>query len=646
MISVGEQTLDALKSEIQFDAEWYLERYPDVKMLGMDPWEHYLWIGNKVGRVPRKGYVRSKLPAHPSEFVKYDLNCSTYHDDFKYPFASVEDLVTKARDYIDACIGKCRFRIAVYTAISGQYDSILFHENLMNDSEYFIYTDTDTSGSYVYKNHSMPYFDDEPVRRSRFVKTHPHALFSGHDLAIWLDGNMLIRGDISRLVDDFWSSGAPIGLVPHPHRDNVYEEAEACIRLKKDNAETIKAQITRYREEGFESRELFETGFIMFRLSHPTLPALMKIWWSEIERGSFRDQLSISYALHKSGANWFSITDRPNSVRNHPELALLRHGTHNPSNTVPALLPARKRMTYADVVNSRLTAHEGRKADIVVCVHNALDWVKICMESVIESRNPLRHRIIIVDDGSDIRTAEWIDRVVKNTPNVILIRHAEAVGYTKAANAGLRKSEADFVVLLNSDTIVAGKWLEKLMDAAFSTPGVGIVGPLSSAASHQSIPDHRSTANQTAINDLPKGYSVADMNSWCEANSPSDSVPLVPLVHGFCFGITRQVINAIGYMDEINFPRGYGEESDYCFRAANAGFLLAIATHTYVYHKKSQSFNVDDIRIPLMKAGNATFQSIHGRKRVLRAVRSMENNPHLIKLRDLSQKLYQFEAES
>jgi hypothetical protein len=35
-----------------FDEEWYVEHYPDVKMLGMDPYEHYLWIGSKIGRLP------------------------------------------------------------------------------------------------------------------------------------------------------------------------------------------------------------------------------------------------------------------------------------------------------------------------------------------------------------------------------------------------------------------------------------------------------------------------------------------------------------------------------------------------------------------------------------------------------------------
>lgn len=44
--------VDAIRSSDFFDAEWYLDQYPDVKALGMDPAEHYLWLGARIGRDP------------------------------------------------------------------------------------------------------------------------------------------------------------------------------------------------------------------------------------------------------------------------------------------------------------------------------------------------------------------------------------------------------------------------------------------------------------------------------------------------------------------------------------------------------------------------------------------------------------------
>lgn len=50
MKRVSKEDLEALRNSGLFDEKYYLEQYPDVKMLGMDPLEHYLWVGEKLGR--------------------------------------------------------------------------------------------------------------------------------------------------------------------------------------------------------------------------------------------------------------------------------------------------------------------------------------------------------------------------------------------------------------------------------------------------------------------------------------------------------------------------------------------------------------------------------------------------------------------
>ena len=109
-------------------------------------------------------------------------------------------------------------------------------------------------------------------------------------------------------------------------------------------------------------------------------------------------------------------------------------------------------------------------------------------------------------------------------------------------------------------------------------------------------------------------------------------LPRVPLVHGFCFGVTREAIDRIGFFDEGRFPNGYGEENDYCVRAVNGGFSLVIATHTYVFHAKSKSY-VGPEHVALMKAGSEALGRLHGLARIQRSVRSMQENPILVDLR-------------
>jgi GT2 family glycosyltransferase len=128
------------------------------------------------------------------------------------------------------------------------------------------------------------------------------------------------------------------------------------------------------------------------------------------------------------------------------------------------------------------------------------------------------------------------------------------------------------------------------------------------------------------------------MNRYCEQWTVAGLLPRVPLIHGFCFGVTREVIERLGLFDHNRFPGGYGEENDYCFRAADAGFSLVVATHTYIWHAKSESYR-DSERVTLMKAAAETFRSLHGRRRIERAVRTMQENPILAQLRQNARRL-------
>ena len=279
----------------------------------------------------------------------------------------------------------------------------------------------------------------------------------------------------------------------------------------------------------------------------------------------------------------------------------------------------------------RIDRQRGRGVDVVVCVHNARDDVAACLASVLATLGP-RHRLIVIDDASEPATAEFLAGLARRDGRLGLHRNAARTGYTRAANLGLRLSGADFVVLLNSDTIVAPGWIEKLCDAVYGTAGAGIVGPLSNAASFQSIPDPLGTAAQTAVNALPPGISVAAMDRQCEAWTHGAALPRVPLVHGFCLGLRRDVIDAIGPFDEVLFPDGYGEEDDFCLRAGAAGFGLVVATHTYVFHAKTRSYGLAR-RQALVEAAARALRARHGDARVDGAIAALAADPTLARIR-------------
>lgn len=251
--------------------------------------------------------------------------------------------------------------------------------------------------------------------------------------------------------------------------------------------------------------------------------------------------------------------------------------------------------------------------DIVICVHNALEDTKRCLASVVRN-TPAPYHLIIVDDGSDAATAAYLQRFVREHLHATLLRNDHAVGYTKAANQGLRTAASDVVVLLNSDTIVTPRWLEYLRTCLESDARIGIVGPLSNAASYQSVPERFAPNGDWALNPVPPGWDIDDIAA-AVARISTRAFPRVPFVNGFCFAVTRNVIEAIGYFDEKGFPEGYGEENDYCLRAADADFALAVADQAYVFHAKSRSYT-HERRRALGKAGRATLVSAYGRERL------------------------------
>ena len=525
-------------------------------------------------------------------------------------------------------------RIVVYTAIAGGYDSLKLPHRLDPRFDYVAFSDRPLPDTGVWQVRPMTWLDADPTRSCRFVKARPHVLLCEYEYAIWLDANVMIVGDLYPIFRAFADAGLPVGGIRHPFRETIQEELAACRR--RDDEAVIHRQVEAYRESP-GSDVLLETNLMMFDLRHSRTAAFLDAWWREIDRHSRRDQLSVGYALAETGAPWHPLMQGRESTRTHPAFACVAHdGGAGPAALLPACLRAPAvdpfaGPSWAERRQAVIAAQSGRRIDIVICVHNALDHVRACLDSVCRHGMRESQRLVLVDDGSADETRAYLADFARGRHGVTLLRSEACEGYTRAANRGLRATTAEFVILLNSDTVVTDGWAEKLAAAAWSAPAMGVVGPLSNAASHQSIPDHQDCGVQTAVNQLPQGLTPDEMNRFCEQMATAGRILHVPLVHGFCMGIRREVLERIGAFDEANFPDGYGEESDFCFRASDAGFGLAIALHTYVHHAKSQSY-AQDRRVILFRRSVDTLRRLHA-ARVDRALATVRQNALLADIR-------------
>jgi GT2 family glycosyltransferase len=275
--------------------------------------------------------------------------------------------------------------------------------------------------------------------------------------------------------------------------------------------------------------------------------------------------------------------------------------------------------------------------EVVVCVHNAVEETLNCLKSLVGTTT-VPHTVHVINDASDSDGRHRLIQYIADKPWMRLSDNPENLGYTASAHRGVVESDADWVLLLNSDTIVAKGWLEGLLDAAASDPQVAFVGPVSNAATYQSVPELYDGAGKWAINQLPSGWTVDDMASFV-AQHADRSFPEAPLLNGFCTLIRRSVFVEIGGLDAARFPAGYGEENDLCLRATRSGHKLVIADHVYVYHAKSASFGTAR-RQELAKAGERTLRALYDDVHFGNLGRRFAEIPALTMLRQRVRKAY------
>jgi GT2 family glycosyltransferase len=500
-------------------------------------------------------------------------------------------------------------KIVLYTAIFGDYDNLLLPEGIDKSIDYICFTDRPRNTYGVWQFRASPYYDNDPTRIARFIKTHPHELFSEYEYAIWCDANIILRSNPKKYIIKLKQEKLKLGLVPHPHRNCFYEEAEACKKRRKDDPSVINKQVEFYKNSGFkENLGMFETGFFVVRLTDDNVLYMFQLWWEQIAKFSRRDQLGVMWAVIHAKITICHLLPKGVTVREDPDFLYVSHD-HSRELCTPNRLIACGQLEspfdevkYESVKNARLSKLKETSIDIIVCVYNALDDVRLCLESVHRYLLP-NHNIIIINDKSNEETSDFLHNFSLSDDRIKLIENKQNMGYVRSANRGLAAANADFLVLLNSDTVVCENWALKLLDTAMTHKKIGIVGPLSNAAGVQSIPEIKCSKTNTAINVIPNGVSYTDIDRYLEKISLANSSALVMLVHGFCFGIKREVIDKIGFFDEVNFARYYGEENDFCFRASLAGFQLAIATNTFVFHRKSRSIDEEERIIHMKKAG-------------------------------------------
>ncbi len=279
-------------------------------------------------------------------------------------------------------------------------------------------------------------------------------------------------------------------------------------------------------------------------------------------------------------------------------LARLQAGQPDPFRPLLASLLPRARQQAA-----RPAARRGVACDVVIPVYAGLARLDLCLRSV-EASLPRGSRLVLVNDGSP-DPAIGVRLAQSAGVRTVVLTHDRPRGFPAAVNAGLRHlgpaADRD-VVILNADTVVPVKWLERLSAAAHSDPAIGSCTPMTNDGTIVSYP----TPGEPG--EMPDGDGLGRLNALCWAANPREVVD-IPTGVGFCMLLKGACLVETGLLREDVFAQGYGEENDWCLRAAHLGWRHVAVPGVFVGHSGGRSFGT--AKALLMERNAAVMEQLH-----------------------------------
>jgi hypothetical protein len=218
------------------------------------------------------------------------------------------------------------------------------------------------------------------------------------------------------------------------------------------------------------------------------------------------------------------------------------------------------------------------KVYIVILNWNGLSDTLECLASVFQL-DYLNFEAIVVDNGS---SDESVETIRSKFPQVILIENRKNLGFTGGNNVGMRyamKHGADYVWLLNNDTVVETDSLAKLVDEAEQHPQVGLVSPV---IQHYDCPEN--------VEFMGAYVDYANFKITVVTHSNELESQLVQhnlILWGTALLIKKEVIETVGYLSEKYFA--YAEDCDYSIRSLRANYRTMIILDANILHKGARS---------------------------------------------------------
>lgn len=219
---------------------------------------------------------------------------------------------------------------------------------------------------------------------------------------------------------------------------------------------------------------------------------------------------------------------------------------------------------------------------IIIVNWNTADHLERCLASIVQSANADSVDVAVVDNASSDASVSVVE---SKFAGVRLIRNRANVGFTRASNQGILASAGRYVLLLNSDSVVARGALAALVGFMDKHPDAGACGPRL-VRPDGTIQPYGFGGDPSLSYLLARGLRRLlfgrPLHDWA-----IDEVHSVDWVSGACIILRREALNKVGLLDEGFFM--YFEDNDLCLRLRERGWRVYYNPDVSVIHLGGQS---------------------------------------------------------
>ncbi|HEY3412076.1 MAG TPA: glycosyltransferase family 2 protein [Armatimonadota bacterium] len=227
---------------------------------------------------------------------------------------------------------------------------------------------------------------------------------------------------------------------------------------------------------------------------------------------------------------------------------------------------------------------------VIILNWNAREWLERSVGSALAQDIGARtFEVILVDNASTDGSVQFAQ---DSFPQLTIIALDENLGFAAGNNVGMAAARGDVVLLLNPDTISHPGAFAAILDFMEAHPACGIAGPklLNKDGTLQYSCRHFARLEAGFFRNTPLGRLFPRNRAtrdYLMKDAPHDEPMVVDWVSGAAMAIRREVIDAVGTLDEEFYM--YVEDVDLCYRAKQAGWQTWYAPAGVITHAIAQS---------------------------------------------------------